>query len=124
MEFRIWFEQEEAWKGIKAEIINFWRSLQDQPLQPKPIPLTHRGSSYTQDALRITGHAEFINSILSRVKDFIRFETPQVELDIDYRQTVDKYKRPTPGRYVCYIRLRQKKKKLTDKRLDFLPKKV
>ena len=120
MEFRLWLEQE-AWKGIKSEVLRFWRGLQDQPINPTPIPVHHKGSSYTQDAIRITGTSEFINSVLSRIKDFMRFETPSVELDVDYRQTVDKYKRPVPAKYVCYIRLRVKKKKLNDKRLDFLP---
>lgn len=123
MEFKVWFEQQEAWKGIKSEILKFWRSLEDQPIIPRPIPVSHKGSSYDMDALRITGTAEFINSIMSRIKDFIRYETPKIELDVDYRQIVDKYKRPVSGRYVCYIRLREKKKKLDDKRLDFMPKK-
>jgi hypothetical protein len=121
MEFRVWLEQQEAWKGIKAEIINFWRGLQERPIFPTPIPAKHRGSAFGQDAIRITGSGDFINSVLSRIKDFIRFQSPTVDLDIDYRQISDKYDRPVPGKFVCYIRLREKKKKLDDKKLDFLP---
>lgn len=112
MEFKLWLEQQEVWKGIKSEVLKFWRSLEDKPIVPKPIPLTHKGSSYDQDVLRLTGSAEFINSIMGRVKDFLNYETPKIELDVDYRQTVDKYERPIPGKYVCYIRLREKKRKL------------
>jgi hypothetical protein len=108
MEFRTWLEQQDAWKGHKREIMRFWRALENRPILPRPIPLTHKGSSYNQDSVRITGRAEFINSVLSRIKDFLRFDTPQIELDVDYRQIVDKYEQPVPGKYVCYIRLREK----------------
>ncbi len=111
MEFRIWLERHEIWKGIKSEILKFWRSLEDRPIVPTPIPISHRGSSYTQDALRITGSGDFINSILCKIKDFLKYETPTIELDVEYRQIKDKYERSIPGRYVCYIRLREKKKK-------------
>lgn len=108
MEFQTWLEQQEAWKGVKDEILRFWRTLENRPLFPRPIPATHQGSSYDQDAIRITGTAEFINSILGRLKDYMRFESPRVELDVDYRQIVDKYEQPVPGRFVCYLRLREK----------------
>jgi len=121
MEFKVWLEEQEAWKAKKSDVLQFWRMLRELPIFPKPISVRHRGSAYTQDTIRITGTSDFINSILSRVKDFLRFrDNPGIELDVDYRQIVDKYDRPVPSKYVCYIRLREKKKNLGDKKLDFL----
>lgn len=116
MDFKLWVEQEEAWKGLKADVVRFWKALEERPIYPRPIPANHRGSSYSQDALRITGTAEFVNSVMSRLKDFLRFQTPDIELDVDYRQIVDKYEHPVPGKYVCYIRLREKEHKVKKSR--------
>jgi len=110
MEFQTWLEQQEAWQGVKDEILRFWRAQEDRPIYPRPIPISHSGSSYDQDAIRITGTSEFINSILARLKDFLGYESPAVELDVDYRQIVDKYEQPVPGRFVCYLRLREKER--------------
>jgi hypothetical protein len=108
MEFSLWLEQDDAWKGVKGEVIRFWKALEERPIYPKPIPNSHKGSSYNQDAIRITGTANFINAIMSRLKDFLQFQTPNIELDVDYRQIVDKFEHPVSGKYVCYIRLREK----------------
>lgn len=121
MEFKVWFEQQEAWKAKKSDVLQFWRQLRELPIFPKPISVKHRGSAYNQDAIRVTGTSDFINSIMSRIKDFLRFkDMPGIDLDVDYRQIVDKYDRPVPAKYVCYIRLRERKKDFGDKKLDFL----
>jgi hypothetical protein len=111
MEFKVWLEEQEAWKAKKSDVLKFWHMLRELPILPKPIPTRHKGSSYDQDVIRITGTSEFINSALSRMKDFLRYQNnPAIELDVDYRQIIDKYDRPVPAKYVCYIRLREKKK--------------
>ena len=123
VEFKVWLEEQEAWKAKKSDVLKFWHMLMELPIFPKPISTRHRGSAYNQDAIRITGTSDFINSILSRMKDFLRYQgNPGVDLDVDYRQIVDKYDRPVPAKYVCYIRLREKK--IVNKKLDFKPPKL
>jgi hypothetical protein len=125
MEFRVWLEQQSPWKAKKDDIMKLWASLHAHNfIIPRPIPIHHKGSSYSEDTLRITGTSDFINSILSRIKDLLRYETPSLDLDVTYHQIADKYERPIDDKFVCYIKVRQKKKNLTDKKLDFLPKKV
>lgn len=123
MEFKVWLEQQGPWKAKKDDIIRLWSALQDRNIMPRPIPPHHKGSSYSQDTLRITGTSEFINSVLARIKDFLRYETPSLDLDVTYHQIIDKYERPVDDKFVCYIKVRQKKKDFSDKRLDFLPEK-
>ena len=120
MEFKVWLEEQEAWKAKKSEIMRFWHMLNDLPILPKPISVKHKGSSYDQDGIRITGTSDFINSILSKMKEFLRFQNnPTVDLAVEYRQIVDKYDRPVPAKYACYIKLKEKKKNFADKKLDF-----
>jgi hypothetical protein len=125
MEFKVWLEEQEAWKAKKTDVLRFWHMLRELPIFPNPIPVTHKGSSYNQDTIRITGNSDFINSILSKMKDFLRYQNnPTIELNVDYRQILDKYDRPVPAKYACYIKLKEKKKDYADKKLDFKPPKL
>ena len=112
MEFRDWLieEQKAGWKAARDEILRHWASLKDQPMMPHPIPPNHKGSTYNQDTIRITGSSHFINSVLAQIKELIRYESPFFNLDVEYREIIDKYERPT-GKYVAYIRVRQRKPK-------------
>jgi len=109
--FRQWFEQNEAWTATKDEILSLWKSLKDRPIRPNPIPYYHKGTTYGQDAIRITGTGDFINSVLGRVKDLMYYESPGTNLDVSYEQMVDKSDQPVPGKYVCYIKVRQREPK-------------
>ena len=109
MDFQIWLnEQEKAWKAEKAEFMRFWSRLRsDVPIAASPIPAGFKGSTYTQDAIRVTGSPDFINSVLGRLKDFILYQTPSIKLDAEYRQAKDVEGNPIAGRYAAYIKLRQ-----------------
>ena len=64
-----------AWKASKDEILTFWKSVTDNsPIQLKPVPYNHKGTTIQEDGIRITGTKEFIASILSRMKELINFE--------------------------------------------------
>lgn len=106
--FRCWLEQEEAWQATKDQILKHWKSLKQQAVVPRPIPAHYKGSTYRHDSVRVTGTSAFINSILSRLKDFLSYESPSTTLDVSYEQITDKNELPVPGRYVAYIRVRQK----------------
>jgi len=85
-------EPRKLWKATRQEIFRFWQSLQpNTPIRITAIPPEHKGTRFDNDGLRITGTAEFIGSVLARLKDFLPFETgPNTRLDVEYRQTGNK----------------------------------
>lgn len=81
-------QKQQKWKASKEEIMGFWKNLRpDVPIAIKPIDYQHKGSTYGEDGLRLTGSPQFIASVLGRLKEFLNFETPSTKLAISYRQT-------------------------------------
>lgn len=79
------------WKAKKAEVLDFWKSLKPNlPLQMDPVSDGHEGTRFRQDGLRVTGSPQFINSVISRLKDMAEFESEFYRLDVEYRQIEDK----------------------------------
>lgn len=79
------------------------------PIQLTPISYEHKGSTYAEDGVRITGSKEFIASVLSRLKEFLNFEGPQAKLQLVFRET-ESPSSPEPGKvsYVFYVQSRQR----------------
>ena len=76
------------WKATKDEIIRFWQGLRpDVPIQFTPVRYDHKGTTYAEDGVRITGSKEFISSVLPRLKEFLNFESPTTKLQLVYRET-------------------------------------
>jgi hypothetical protein len=76
------------WKATKDEIIPYWKNLSNStPILIKPVPYDHKGSTYNEDGLRITGSKEFIGSVLARLKEFLPFESATTSLQVVYRET-------------------------------------
>lgn len=100
------------WKAGKDEIMNFWKGVQtNMPFALKAIPYDHKGSTIQEDGLRITGSKEFIQSVISRLKDFMLYENPETKLMVSYRQSP---KSLTPGNrnsYTFYLQVKQRGKK-------------
>lgn len=107
------------WKGHSQDILDTWQKLKPNlPLTPQPIPIGHKGTRYDDDGIRITGTGKFINSVLSRLKDFLIYRNfPGIQLDVEYRQVSNKNEMTagsqyfTEPKYVCYIHLVQQKPK-------------
>lgn len=107
------------WKGHSQDILDTWQKLKPNlPLAPQPIPANHHGTRYDDDGIRVTGTGKFINSVLSRLKDFLIYRNfPGVNLDVQYRQVSNKNQMTagsqiyTDPRYVMYIYLTQPKPK-------------
>jgi hypothetical protein len=111
MEFRD-FVEGKRWEANREDVVRLWNTLRPYlPMQVTPIPVQHTGTRYDDDGIRITGSPSFINSVLSRVKDFLRYESqPGLELDISYKQIQNKHGTLYGGqRFVCYIHVLQKK---------------
>lgn len=76
------------WKMSKSEIIKLWQSLPNGlPIAMSPISAEHEGSTFSEDAIRITGSTDFIKSVLSRLKEFLSYESDKTKLNISFRET-------------------------------------
>ena len=105
------FLEEKPWKAKRQDVVDFWRSMRPNlPVSPTPVKSSHKGTRFDQDGIRITGSPDFINGVISRLKDFLQYdENPSTKLDIEYRQIETKqgeYK-GTPI-YVFYIHVLEK----------------
>lgn len=76
----------------------------------RPIPYSHKGSTYGEDGLRITGSPQFINSVLPRLKEFLQFESPTTKLSLVYRETESPSKAGTATKtsFVFYIQAKER----------------
>ena len=116
--FREWQEKQsvaplkqEAWKMSKDDIVKHWQQLQPgMPLaQLRVIPPEHKGSTYRYDGIRVTGSSQFINSIMSRMKELMEYESATTRLSVVYHQQVDsKLQEPIPDSYVFYIQVKDR----------------
>ena len=76
------------WHATKDQILDYWKNLRsDSPIIMNPISYDHKGSTYGEDNLRITGSPQFIGSVLSKLKGILSYETPSSKLALTYRQT-------------------------------------
>lgn len=110
MDFRE-FVEGKSWEAKRDDIVKMWHALRPyMPLEINPIPWNHMGTRYDNDGLRITGSPSFINSILSRMKDFLDYEMrPGYELDVEYRQVATRQGeiKGKPA-FVCYVHVVEK----------------
>ncbi len=104
--------QDNPFSVSKKEIITYWQSIEpNQPIVPQPIPIEKEGSTYGFDGIRITGSIGFIESILSRFKDFLYKESPTTKLNVVMRNIESK----EPGdlntnKYVFYVNVGERGK--------------
>jgi len=111
MQFREYIDRK-PWKAHRADIIQFWQNLRANiPIRPRPVDKFHKGTRFRQDGLRITGSPDFINGVLSRLKDILQYDNyPGTKLDVEYRAIENREGEligiPT---YVCYVHIIQKK---------------
>jgi hypothetical protein len=113
--FKEWVNQpqkQKLWRANKEEILDFWKTLDpNAPLLARPIPYDHKGTTYSEDGVRITGSKEFINSIIARLKDLVSYEGNNTKLSPVYRQTEKKNFANTNPTFVFYVQVRERGKK-------------
>ncbi len=74
----------------KAEALKKWKQLEDDQNYMEhlvPIPYQQRGSKYGACGLRIEGNSEFVDAVLSQLKDLITAENDVTRLGLS-RKTV------------------------------------
>ena len=100
------------WKASKDEIVAYWKNLRpDTPILMKAISYEHKGSTYGEDGIRLTGSPQFIASVLARLKEVLNYETPTSKLAVTYRQTESPSKMAmgqSKTSYVFYVAARQR----------------
>lgn len=104
--------QQKKWKATKEQIISYWRGLRDDvPIAIKPISYEHKGSTYGEDGIRLTGSPDFIGSMLPRLKELLAYETPSTKLALVYRETESPSKTAIGGgktSYVFYLQVKER----------------
>ena len=96
----------------KQDALRHWKTLEPKAIlaHMQPIPYKSTGSSYGACGIRIDGTPEFIDSVLSRLKDVIDGENHVTRLELA-RNKVDgsklgkKFDKACNDAEVCYIRL-------------------
>ena len=96
-------------KMCKKDVLKRWKGLKpNQPVHPRMIPYGQKGKTFAEDVIRITGSTEFIDSVLSRLKDLIPYEGDTTRLDLNMSESFDKETKLSLGAYNCYIRVQER----------------
>ena len=107
----------------KKEALRRWQNLEaDQPILPHftPIAADARGSTFGACGIRISGNPEFIDAVLSRLKDLLAAEAGSTRLNLS-RQPVKpvsitngesvtnkQWKNADTDAETCYIQVRER----------------
>ena len=90
----------------KDKFVTYWKGLRkNQTLQLKPIPYTHKGTTFAEDGIRITGSRAFVDSVLSRLKDLLKYESEKTRLHVSYDRATDRDTGKKLRSYGCYIQV-------------------
>lgn len=104
-----WFCCSSSSSTSKKELLTHWRNLSpDQPLRPVAVAYKHEGSTYACDGIRITGDRDWIDAVLSRLKDLLPFENTATRFQVSYQEATDKDTRHPLGSYACYVQVHRR----------------
>jgi len=93
----------------KAEFLDHWRMIApNQTITPSVVPYKHEGSTYAEDGIRLTGSREFIDSVLSRLTDLLRFENNSTRLQVNYQESKDRESGRLTGSWNCYVQVHER----------------
>jgi len=93
----------------KKAMLEHWAGLEaNQQLNPLPVAYKHEGSTYAEDGIRITGSEQWIDSVLSRVKDLLCDESGSTRLQVVYKQSTDRETREPIDSFNCYIQVHER----------------
>lgn len=109
--FKIWkiFSEAKIWNGKKEDIVEYWKKLNPSKIIVDPISKNHKGSTFSEDGIRITGEPKFIYSVLSHLKEFLDFENNNTSLIVKFKETAKKNpEKPLKQSYSFYIQVKNK----------------
>jgi hypothetical protein len=94
---------------LKEDILRRWESLpRNLPLHMEAVPYKHRGTTYAEAGIRLTGSPEFIDSVLSRLKDLLDYENDDTRLQLVYQESKDKETGAPLDSFNCYIQVHER----------------
>ncbi len=100
----------------KKPFLKHWSKLRaNQKLDPRPVRYSHEGSTYAEDGIRITGSKAFVDSVLSRLKDLLAYESDGTRLQVVYQRSTDRESGKALLSYNCYIQVHQRGGLLAEK---------
>lgn len=93
----------------KEEFLQYWKQLPpNQKIKPVPVAYKHKGSTYAEDGIRITGSRKFVDSVISHLQDMLQYENGRTRLHVNYTQSTDKEARYPIDSWVCYIQVHER----------------
>lgn len=99
----------------KSTVLENWKRLEaDQPILPVMLPIAYRatGSKYGACGIRIDGTPEFIDAILSHLKELIDGENDDTRLQLSRSKVENNGNHNFANRELdaecCYIRLHER----------------
>lgn len=100
----------------KSETLESWRNLDENlPIMPHfaAIPYKARGSKYGTCGIRIDGTPEFIDAVLSHLKELIAGENDETRLQLSRNAVTNNldghdFQNMESGAECCYIRLHER----------------
>lgn len=93
----------------KKEFLEHWTAIPaDQKVRPCPVRYKHKGSTYDEDGIRITGSPKFIDSVLSLLKGLLEYENGNTRLQVMYKQSTDRKTEMLIDGYNCYIQVHER----------------
>ena len=99
----------------KKEALRVWSNLEpDQPILPHftPLPADAKGSTFGACGIRISGNPDFVNAVLSRLKDLLAGETGTTRIVLarnSVKPVFDKsWGNADTDAETCYIQIRER----------------
>lgn len=93
----------------KEEFLTHFAAIPDnQKLNICAVPYKHQGSTYAEDGIRITGSRDFIDSVLSRVKDLLDAENGETRLQVVYKESLDRETQTPLNSWNCYLQVHER----------------
>ena len=93
----------------KKEMLERWQGIErDRALAPAAVPYKHKGSTYDQDGIRITGSQAWIDSVLSRLADLLKFENGSTRLQVVYKRSTDRHTGAEIDGFNCYVQVHER----------------
>jgi hypothetical protein len=96
----------------KDEMLAHWNEIAGKStapeLNPDAVPYKHEGSTYDQDGIRITGSRDWIDSVLYRLRDLLKFENGTTRLQVVYKQSTDRNTQQQIDGWNCYIQVHER----------------
>ena len=93
----------------KAQFLDHWQGIEsDQKINISPVTYKHEGSTYDEDGIRLTGSREFIDSVLSRLKDLLNHENGSTRLQVVYKESTNRHTQELLDSYNCYIQVHER----------------